>query len=74
VTDLGKLLVLVGGLVVLIGLLLVLAGRANLPIGRLPGDIFYKGKNATFYFPIGTSILLSVILSAIMYFVGRSRH
>ena len=73
-TDLGKLLVIVGGFVVLVGLLLVLAGRVNLPIGRLPGDIVYKGKNTTFYFPIVTSILLSVILSAIMYFVGRSRH
>lgn len=73
-TDLGKLLVIVGGFVVLVGLLLVLAGRVNLPIGRLPGDIIYKGKNTTFYFPIVTSILLSVILSAIMYFVGRSRH
>ena len=65
---------IVGGFVVLVGLLLVLAGRVNLPIGRLPGDIIYKGKNTTFYFPIVTSILLSVILSAIMYFVGRSRH
>jgi hypothetical protein len=57
-----------------IGLALVLLGRTNLPIGRLPGDIVYRGKNTTFYFPLVTSILLSVVLSVIFYVIGKIRH
>jgi hypothetical protein len=57
-----------------IGLALVLLGRTNLPIGRLPGDIVYRGKNTTFCFPLVTSILLSVVLSVIFYVVGKIRH
>ncbi len=73
-TDLGKLLVVVGGVVIAAGLLLMLAGRAHLPLGRLPGDIIYRGKNATFYFPLATSIVVSVVLSLILWVVGRMRH
>ena len=71
--DLGRMLVFVGGLLLVIGLVLILAGKINLPIGRLPGDIVYRGKNTTFYFPLMTSILLSVILSLVLYFVNRMR-
>ena len=73
VTDLGKLLVLLGGIVVIVGLALILLGRTNLPIGRLPGDIIYRGKNTTFYFPLATSIVVSVVLSVLLYVVGRIR-
>ncbi len=72
--DLGKVLLLVGGVIVLIGAVLVFAGRFNLPIGRLPGDILYRGKNTVFYFPLATSILLSIILSLLFWLFGRSRH
>ena len=72
-TDLGKLLVFVGGTIVIVGLVLVLLGRTNLPLGRLPGDIVYRGKNTVFYFPLATSILLSVVLSILLYVVGRLR-
>ena len=72
-SDIGRTLVFVGGLVLVIGLVLILAGKTNLPIGRLPGDLVYRGKNTTFYFPIMTSILLSVILSLVLYFVNRMR-
>lgn len=57
-----------------IGLALVLLSRTNLPIGRLPGDIVYRGKNTTFYFPLVTSIVLSVVLSLIFYVIGKFRH
>jgi hypothetical protein len=57
-----------------IGLALVLVGRTSLPIGRLPGDIVYHGKHTTFYFPLVTSILLSVVLSLIFYVIGKIRH
>jgi hypothetical protein len=73
VGDLGKLLVLLGGIVVVIGLGLILLGRTNLPIGRLPGDIIYRGKNTTFYFPLATSIVVSVVLSILLYVIGRIR-
>ncbi len=72
-SDIGRKLVFIGGLVLVIGLVLMLAGKTNLPIGRLPGDLVYRGKNTTFYFPIVTSILLSVILSLVLYFVNRMR-
>lgn len=71
--DLGKLLVLLGGAILIIGLALVLLGRTNLPLGRLPGDIIYRGKNMTFYFPLATSILVSVVLSILLYVIGHFR-
>jgi hypothetical protein len=74
VNDFGKMLVVVGGLIVLAGLVLVLIGKTSLPLGRLPGDIYYRGKNTTFYFPLATSILLSVALSLVLYVVSRFRR
>ena len=73
-SDLGKLLVLVGAIAMLAGGALMLAGRAHIPLGRLPGDIVYRGKNSTFYFPLATSILVSVVLSVVLYLIGRFRH
>lgn len=68
------MLVFLGGFILVAGLVLILLGRAHLPIGRLPGDIVYRGKNSVFYFPLATSILLSVVLSALLYVIGRFRH
>jgi hypothetical protein len=72
--DLGKVLIFFGLVFVIAGLALVLFGRTDIPLGRLPGDIIYRGKNTTFYFPIVTSILLSVLLSVLLYVIGRFRH
>jgi hypothetical protein len=74
VTDLGKVLVLLGAIIVVVGVALMLLGRTNLPIGRLPGDIVYRGKNTTFYFPLATSIVVSVVLSILLYVIGRVRR
>jgi hypothetical protein len=74
VTDIGKMLLFFGLVLAAIGLALVLLGRTNLPIGRLPGDIVYRGKHTTFYFPLVMSILLSVVLSLIFYVIGKIRH
>jgi len=63
-----------GVLLLVAGFILILLGRTNLPLGRLPGDILYRGKNTTFYFPLATSILLSVVLSLVLYIVSRFRH
>ena len=73
-TDLGKLLIVVGIVLVVAGLFFTLIGRTNLPLGRLPGDIFYRGKHTTFYFPLATSLLLSVVLSILLYVIGRWRR
>jgi DUF2905 family protein len=73
-SDLGKLLVVVGGLLVVFGVGILLLGKSNLPFGRLPGDIVYRGKNTTFYFPLATSIVLSVVLSLVLYVVTRLRR
>jgi len=69
--DLGRTLIIVGGLVALVGVVFFLAGRANLPIGKLPGDMVYRGKNTTVYFPIVTSIILSIVLSIVLYVLSR---
>jgi len=73
-TELGKLLVMLGGIVIIIGLVLLLAGRFDLPLGRLPGDFSYRGKHTSIYFPLGTSIVLSIILSLILWLLNRGRR
>ena len=72
--GLGRLLVFTGFILVAIGLLLMLINRTNLPLGRLPGDITYRGKNTVVYFPLATSVLISIVLSLIFYLIGRFRH
>lgn len=72
--DLGRVLVLVGAVAIVAGLAFILLGRVNVPLGRLPGDMVYRGKHGTFYFPLATSILVSVVLSVVMYVIGRFRH
>ena len=73
-SELGKLLVVLGGILVIAGVVLILAGRANLPLGRLPGDIVYRGKNTTVYFPLATSIVVSIVLTIVMYLIGKFRR
>ncbi len=72
--DIGKMLVALGIVIAAAGLVFILLGRTNLPLGRLPGDILYRGKHTTFYFPLATSIVLSVVLSLVLYLIGRFRH
>lgn len=69
--EFGKALLGIGALIALIGALLLVAGRFGLPLGRLPGDIAYRGKNVSVFFPIGTCIVISVVLSAILYLISR---
>ena len=72
--DLGRLLIALGLVLLIAGGLLLLLGRTGLPLGRLPGDISYKSKNVSVYFPLGTSILLSIVLSVIFYLISRFRR
>lgn len=71
VLNLGKLIIVLAAILVAVGLLLLLLGRAGLPVGRLPGDIIYRRRNFAFYFPLTTSILLSIVLSLVFYFLSR---
>ena len=73
-SELGRVLIVLGGVLILAGTVLVLFGRLHLPWGRLPGDIVYRGKNTTVYFPLATSILLSVVLTLILYLIGKWRR
>jgi hypothetical protein len=72
-TDLGKMLIVLGLVLIVAGGVVMALGRMNLPLGRLPGDFLYRGKNTTFYFPLATSVLVSVVLSIVVYLVGRWR-
>lgn len=69
--GLGKALLAVGLAIALLGAALLLAGRAGLPLGRLPGDVAYKGKHFSVYFPLGTCILISLALSLLLYLLSR---
>ncbi|RMD95188.1 MAG: DUF2905 domain-containing protein [Calditrichaeota bacterium] len=68
----GKILIVFGSLIVIIGLVFYF-GKSISFLGRLPGDIRIEKPNFTFYFPITTSILISLLLSAILYIISRLR-
>jgi len=67
----ARSILILGLAITAIGLVLMGLERANLPIGRLPGDFLWRGKNTTFYFPLTTSILASVLLSLLFWLFGR---
>ena len=72
--ELGKALLGLGLLLAVIGAVLLLAGRFGLPMGRLPGDLAYRGKHVSVYFPLGTSILISIVLSILFYLFSHLRR
>ncbi len=67
----GRAFIAVGIALVILGLLLTLGERLPIRLGRLPGDIVVRGKNTTFYFPLVTSLLVSALLSLVMWLIGR---
>jgi Protein of unknown function (DUF2905) len=71
--SLGRGLIGLGLIIVVVGFVFLAAERFHLPLGRLPGDFSHQGKNVRVYFPLGTSILISVILSLILWLIGRFR-
>ncbi|HKF49147.1 MAG TPA: DUF2905 domain-containing protein [Terracidiphilus sp.] len=72
--ELGKALLGLGVLLVLAGAGLMLAARWGWPLGRLPGDFAWKSGNARVYFPLGTSILISIVLTVVLYLITRFRR
>lgn len=71
-TGVGKLIIFAGLILIIIGVLFYFSDRIPF-IGKLPGDILVKRKNFTFYFPLATSIILSIIISLILYLINRFR-
>jgi hypothetical protein len=69
-SELGRALIILGVLVAVVGVVLVLVGRVPW-VGRLPGDFHVQRENWSFYFPLGTSILLSVVLTLVLWLIGR---
>jgi hypothetical protein len=72
--DLGKLLLVVGMLLFAAGMLLVFGARLPFRLGRLPGDISYQGRHGSFYFPIVTCVVVSVLLTVIFWIVNYFRR
>lgn len=76
-SDLGRMLMVAGIALVAVGAVLAFLGRSPTPgtlfgwLGRLPGDVLIKRDHFTFYFPVATSIVISVVLSVLLYFVSR---
>ena len=70
----GRMLIGAGAVLIVVGLLVLAAQRLGLPLGRLPGDVSYRGKNVTVFAPLGTSLLLSVVLSLVLYLVTHLRR
>ena len=69
--QLGKFLVAIGVVLVAVGLLLMAGAKFSFfGLGRLPGDIAYKSKNVQFYFPIVTCVLLSVVLTLVLWLIS----
>lgn len=72
--TMGKYLIGVGAVIAFVGLLMVVLGRfPGLKIGRLPGDIYVEREGWRFYFPLMTSIILSLIVSLLLWFFGRKQ-
>jgi hypothetical protein len=69
--QIGRLLILIGFGLVLIGAGVLAIAKLNLPLGRLPGDFIWRGKNGAFYFPWVTCLLLSLVVSLIMWLFNR---
>lgn len=68
--EIGKFLIIFGFVIIILGILLTLVGKIPL-IGKLPGDITIERRNFVFYFPLGTSVLLSIILTLLFYILSR---
>lgn len=72
--EIGRMLVVLGGVMVVLGAALYFAGKLPLRLGRLPGDIAVQGRHGSFYFPVVTCIVLSVILSALFWLISYFRR
>ena len=70
----ARILIIFGVLLLVTGLVVAAAGRLNLPLGRLPGDIAYKGRGWSVYVPLATSLLISIVLSLVLWLINYFRR
>ncbi|GIT97862.1 DUF2905 domain-containing protein [Sulfurovum sp. TSL1] len=70
-SDIGKSLIFMGMVIIIVGMVLLFSDRLPFNLGKLPGDISIKKENFSFYFPITTSILISIIVSLLFYLFNR---
>jgi ribose/xylose/arabinose/galactoside ABC-type transport system permease subunit len=68
---LGRLLITLGLLLIAAGVVVLLLGRLPIRLGRLPGDIYIQGKGSSFYFPLATCLLISLVLSVVMWILRK---
>lgn len=71
--ELGRSLLIIGGFFVLVGALLYFGGKLPFRLGRLPGDIVHRGQNSTFYFPIVSCVVLSIVFSILLWLFNQFR-
>ena len=69
--ELGRTLIVAGVVLIVVGLVVTFGNRLPVRLGHLPGDISYRGRNGSFYFPIVTCLLVSVVMSLVMWFINR---
>ncbi len=69
--EIGKNMIFIGLIIIVIGIVLTFSDKLPFSLGKLPGDIIYKKENSTFYFPITTSIIISIILSLLFALFGK---
>ena len=67
----GRMFIAAGVVLILLGIAVSLGGRLPVKLGRLPGDFVFRGKNSAFYFPLATSLLLSLVLSLVLWLLRR---
>jgi hypothetical protein len=72
--ELGRALLILGGVSAILGALLFFGGRLPFRLGRLPGDIVHRGEHTTFYFPIVTCLVISVVLSILFWLFSNLRR
>jgi hypothetical protein len=72
--ELGRALLILGAVSALVGTLLFFGGRLPFRLGRLPGDIIHRGEHTTFYFPIMTCLVISVVLSILFWLFSNFRR
>ena len=74
IQQLGRLLLFAGAMFLLLGVLFYFGPKFPLRLGRLPGDISYRGEHSTFYFPIASCLLVSVAISLVLWLVNHFRR
>jgi len=72
--QLGRALILVGAMLIVVGVLLYFGGKLPFRIGRLPGDIVHRGQNSTFYFPLASCLVISVVITLVLWIINQFRR